>query len=166
MKLYLVQHAKAVPKKLDTERPLTKEGIDEIRNVAQFLKPLTLRVDYLWYSSKKRAAQTADILAEVVAVSKERTMRNDLGPNDDVTTITSELASNTKDIMIVGHLPFLSKLASLLLTGSELTDIVEFKNAAVVCLDRSEENRWQIEWIVLPQLLAPIAASQPNEEQP
>jgi len=154
MKLYLVQHAKAAPKQLDPERPLTEEGYSEIRNVTEFIKPLSLKVDYLWHSPKKRAIQTADALAEVVTISKDRTARDGLGPNDDVTIITAELSSATNDIMIIGHLPFLSKLTSLLLTGSDLTDAVDFKNAGIVCLSRSEENRWQIEWIISPELFA------------
>jgi phosphohistidine phosphatase len=155
MKLYLVQHAKAAPKQLDPERPLTEEGYSEIRNVAEFIKPLSLKVDYLWHSPKKRTIQTADVLAEVVTISKDRTAREGLGPNDNVIILTAELASTTNDIMIIGHLPFLSKLTSLLLTGSESTDIIDFKNAGIVCLYRSEENCWQIEWIVSPELFTP-----------
>jgi len=154
MKLYLVQHAKAAPKQLDPERLLTEVGCSEIRNVAEFIRPLSLKVDYLWHSLKKRATQTADVLAEAVTISKDRTARDGLGPNDDVTTLTAELSSTTKDIMIIGHLPFLSKLTSLLLTGSKLTDVVDFKNAGIVCLRRSEENCWQIEWIISPELFA------------
>jgi phosphohistidine phosphatase len=154
MKLYLVQHAKAVPKQIDPERPLTEEGYSEIRNIAEFIRPLNLKVDYIWHSPKRRAIQTADVLAEIATIRKNRTARDGLGPNDDVTALTAELASTTNDIMIIGHLPFLSKLTSLLLTGSELTDVVDFKNAGVICLNRSENNCWQIEWIVSPELFA------------
>lgn len=153
MKLYLIQHAKAASKEADPERPLTKEGLRDIRKIAEFIKPLNLSIDYLWHSGKKRSVQTADVLTEVVRINKERTARTGLGPNDDVTALKDELSSTGQDIMIVGHLPFLAKLASLLLAANESTDTIVFKNAGIVCLNCNEENQWQLEWMITPELL-------------
>ena len=153
MRLYLVQHAKAASKDADPERSLTEEGRREIRKVAAFVRPLNLSVDYLWHSGKKRAKQTAEVLAEAVRVNKGVTARDGLAPNDDVTALANELGAATEDIAIVGHLPFLAKLASLLLTGSESANTVAFKNGGIVCLTRSDEDRWQIGWMVPPELL-------------
>jgi len=153
MKLYLVQHAKAASKEADPQRPLTEEGRRDIQKVAAFIKPLNLSVDYLWHSGKKRAVQTAESLAEVVKINEAQTIHDGLGPNDDVTAIKDELVSGRQDIMIVGHLPFLPKLASLLLTNSESSDTVAFKNAGIVCLDYSDDNQWQLQWMIIPELL-------------
>jgi phosphohistidine phosphatase len=153
MKLYLVQHAKAASEQIDPQRPLTREGRSDIQKVAAFIKSLNLCVDCLWHSGKKRAAQTAEILAEAIKV-KTQTARDGLGPTDDVAAFKDELVSATEDIMIVGHLPFLSKLASLLLAGAESANTVAFKNGGIVCLNYSEENRWQIDWMIIPELLA------------
>ena len=153
MKLYLVQHAKATSKQADPQRPLTEEGRHDMHRVAAFIKPLNLCVDYLWHSGKRRAEQTAELLAEVIKINKTQTARDGLGPNDDVTALRNELVSGQQDIMIVGHLPFLGKLASLLLTGSESTDTVAFKNGGIVCLTRCEENQWQIDWMITPEFL-------------
>src|SRR3989304_3546807 len=165
MKLYLVQHAKAASKEADPERPLTEEGVRDIQKIAAFIKPLNLCVDYLWHSGKKRAEQTAEILAEVIRINKGKTARGGIDPNDDVKVLKDKLSTSKQDIMIVGHLPFLSKLASLLLTGSESANTVAFKQAGVVCLNRSDENQsfdklkmvsgstevnvepWQLEWM-------------------
>jgi phosphohistidine phosphatase len=154
MRLYLVQHAKAASKESDPERPLTNEGQCDIQKVASFIKPLSLSVDCLWHSGKKRAEQTAKILADVIKIDKENAAHDGLDPNDDVTTLKGELSTNSQDVMIVGHLPFLSKLTSLLLAGSESADTIAFKNAGVVCLNRSKENQWQLEWMIIPELLS------------
>ncbi len=154
MKLYLVQHAKAAPKELDPERSLTEEGLRDMQKIARFIKPLNLCVDYLWHSGKKRAVQTAEVLAKVIKVNKTPTVHEGLGPTDDVTALRTELAFAANDIMIVGHLPFLGGLASVLLTDCELTNIVTFKNAGIVCLNCSEADKWQIDWVVTPELLA------------
>ena len=124
MKLYLVQHARAASKDVDPERPLTEAGKQDIQNVSTFIKPLNLSVDCLWHSGKKRAEQTAGILSEVIEIRKETTAHEGLAPNDDITAIRNEIISRRQDIMIVGHLPFVAKLASLLLTDSELSGIV------------------------------------------
>jgi phosphohistidine phosphatase len=153
MKLYLVQHAKAASKDADPERSLTEEGRSDIKKVAVFIKPLNLSVDYLWHSTKTRAIQTAEVLAEVVKINKEKIEREGLAPNDDVTAIKDELVAAQQDTMIVSHMPFVSKLASLLLAGREFTDTVAFRQGGIVALNSSEPNQWQIEWMVTPELL-------------
>jgi len=154
MKLYLVQHAKAASKEADPERPLTEEGLQEVQKVAAFIKPLKLCVDYLWHSGKKRAEQTAEILAEVIRINKQQTARSGLAPNDDVAALKDELSTSRNDIMIVGHLPLLAKLASLLVAGSESANTMAFRNAGIVCLNRLDDNTWQLEWSIIPELLA------------
>ncbi|MCJ7729275.1 MAG: phosphohistidine phosphatase SixA [Sedimentisphaerales bacterium] len=153
MKLYLIQHAKATSEEQDPQRPLTEEGRRELQKVTEFIEPLKLSVDYLWHSEKKRAIQTAELLAETIEIKKAKTVREGLGPSDDDARLKDELDATTDDIMIVGHLPFLNKLASLLLAGRESADTVSFKNAGIVALSRSEGNNWQIDWMVTPEIL-------------
>lgn len=154
MKLYLVQHAQAESKEVDPQRPLTEQGRSDIRKVAAFIKPLNLKVENLWHSGKKRAVQTAEAIAEVVTVRKDTAVRNGLAPNDDVVPIKKEVEAARRDTMLVGHLPFMDKLASLLLTGSESAGTIAFKQAGIVCLEYSDENRWQFNWMITPELLA------------
>lgn len=154
MKLYLVQHAKAKSKEQDPQRSLSEEGLRELERIVRFIKPLMLRVDYLWHSGKTRAAETADALAKIIHISKEQSAQKGLGPNDDVAAIREKITAGAMDIMIVGHLPFLSKLASLLLTGDESADTAAFKNAGIVSLSCCETDSWQIDWIVIPELLS------------
>ncbi len=153
MKLYLVQHAKAAPEEHDPQRQLTQEGRRELQKVIEFIKPLKLSVDYLWHSEKKRAVQTAELLAEAIKIKKAKTVREGLGPSDDVAILKDELDATADDIMIVGHLPFLNKLASLLLARCESADTVAFKNAGILALSSDEGNKWQIDWMVTPEIL-------------
>jgi phosphohistidine phosphatase len=153
MKLYLVQHAKAVSKDMDPERPLTEEGRRDIQKIAAFIKPLNLSVEYLWHSTKKRAIETAEILAEVVKINKEKMARDGLSPNDDVKAVRDKIISDPQDVMIVGHMPFVAKLASLLLTGREFSGSVAFQQGGIVTLSSFEPNQWQIDWMVIPELL-------------
>ncbi|MHC4187977.1 MAG: SixA phosphatase family protein, partial [Planctomycetota bacterium] len=78
MILYLVQHAKAASKDVDAERSLTEEGRSEAKLIAGIVKGLELSVGYIWHSDKKRAVQTAEIIAEVFRVENSIIMRDNL----------------------------------------------------------------------------------------
>ncbi|UCG49479.1 MAG: phosphohistidine phosphatase SixA [Phycisphaerales bacterium] len=153
MKLYLVQHAKAAGSDVDPDRSLTEQGRRELQRVVDFVKPLDLSVDYIWHSGKTRAAQTADVLSRVVRVRHAVTVRQGLSPNDDVSHLAGELAVLKVDVMIVGHMPFVARLASLLLTGRDSALPVAVKNAGIVCLGRLDPERWQLEWAVTPEVI-------------
>jgi len=153
MRLYLVQHGKATPKEQDPDRPLTGVGQEEVEAVADFIHPLELQVGQLWHSGKTRAKQTAKILAHALTVAEGPSARKDLAPDDYVAPLRDELAATSEDTMIVGHVPFVSRLAALLVTGYESPPVVTFVNAGIVCLERTGDNRWRIEWIVTPDLL-------------
>ncbi len=56
--------------------------------------------------------------------------------------------------MLVGHLPHLGRLSALLLTESLEREIVAFRNAGVVCLER-QEGGFAVRWILTPELVAP-----------
>jgi phosphohistidine phosphatase len=53
----------------------------------------------------------------------------------------------------VGHLPHLSKLASLLLTKSDEKVSIGFKNSGIVCLQRDDSSNWLLSWSVTPEIL-------------
>ena len=54
--------------------------------------------------------------------------------------------------MLVGHLPFLSRLASQLVIGDPDKHLLRFRNVGIVCLSR-DEDKWLISWNFVPQLL-------------
>ena len=153
MKVYLVRHGEAVSSGVDPERPLSKEGRADVRKVASFIEPLNITVEHIWHSSKLRAAQTAEILADSVKVEKNCSAHENLGPNDDVKNIADELEAYNTNLMVVGHLPFLAYLASLLVSGKDVADVVAFDAGAIACLNRRDPGRWQIEWMITPKLL-------------
>lgn len=152
MRLYLVQHANAVDEKVDPQRPLSQRGLADCQKVAAFIRPLNLSVGCIWHSGKTRADQTAEIFAPAMHTSEGPIQHPNLAPNDDVTVIGNELAADKQDLMIVGHLPFLSRLTGLLLTGTQGADVVAFQQGGIVCLQRWEQNPYRIVWMVTPDL--------------
>ena len=153
MHLYLVQHGQAKSEDVDPDRHLTEKGQNDVKKISAFLKQSGLSVDTIWHSGKTRAAQTADILASGVVVNKSIVQHNDLAPNDAIEPVKEELIEANEDLMIVGHLPFLSKLASALIANSESADVVTFQQGGIVCLERNEGLAWSMRWMVIPELL-------------
>lgn len=152
MRLYLVQHGEATPKETEPNRPLTERGRKDVFQMAKFLKRAGTRVIATWHSEKLRAIQTAQILGK--AVSVEIVKQKGLAPNDPVDRWLEELNTRVKDVMMVGHLPFLERLASLLLAGDESSQIVAFKPGAVACLKREDAGeKWSLAWIKFPELV-------------
>jgi len=154
MKVYLVRHGEAVSSQYDPQRPLSEQGLADIRKAASFIKPLEISVEHIWHSGKLRAAQTAEILAGVVSVEKDCSEHKDLRPNDNVTIIADELEAYDTDLMIVGHLPFLAYLTSLLVAGNQTAIVAAFDAGSIACLNRRNPGQWQIEWMITPKLLA------------
>ena len=154
MRLYLVQHGQARPKSEDPERNLSEEGIRDTERVAAFLRPLNLALAAVWQSGKARAHKTAEILASAVESAQGVVERKGIAPLDPVQPLIEELDTHTDDLMIVGHLPFMNKLASALAAGSDDADAVAFRNSGVVCLERDDRGKWRMLWTVLPEILA------------
>jgi phosphohistidine phosphatase len=145
MRIYLVQHGESKSEEEDPQRHLTDKGIAEVRHVVNFLRPLELVVDTVWHSGKTRAQQTGELLAEVLRA--RLVQRVGLGPKDQV------VATKEGNLMIVGHMPFLGKLAAVLVTGSEENEIVEFQFGSVVCLECRDDVKWKVAWMITPALL-------------
>jgi phosphohistidine phosphatase len=153
MKLYLVQHGQAQSKDEDPDRHLTESGREEVETMAAFLQPLNIKVKAIWHSGKPRAAQTAEILSSGVKAKLGVIHQDGLAPNDDVASVADEITQKKQDIFIVGHLPFLSRLASFLLCGDESVNVLRFQFSGVVCLELTEDTAWTLYWMVVPELL-------------
>jgi len=159
LEVYLIQHAKAKPKEIDPEQPLTDEGRRSIEKVARYASKLSLSFGDIYHSGKLRAFETAKILADKLGVAGNVKAMQGLGPSDNVRPIAEWIrkqeAQDVEAITIVGHLPFLDRLASLLVAGDESLGVVSFHNAAIVRLATKSAGRgFAVDWILTPELVA------------
>jgi phosphohistidine phosphatase len=154
VRLYLIQHAQAKTKDEDPDRSISDEGRREAEMIASFAAQNNCMTSSLIvHSGKKRAEQTARIFGERLGLLNEIREFSGLAPMDDVTIWSKRLKESKEDIALVGHLPHLKNLASYLLTGNVSGIQIDFKNAGIVCLERNNENRWSLSWIVTPSLM-------------
>ena len=150
MKLFLVQHAEAKSAEVDASRGLTLRGATDARKVAAHLQKIHLEVKHIHHSGKARAHETAAILAEQLKPVKGITKAEGLGPQDDVEIWIERLKLLDEDVMLIGHLPHLRRLAAVLLCGDPEKAVVHFRMGGVVSLMRTEDA-WSLEWAITPE---------------
>lgn len=158
MRLYLVRHGEATSAEVDPTRPLSKQGERQVRQIAAFIKPLSLCPSAVWHSGKARAEGTARILSSALGEMAALIERKDISPNHPPAPLVAEVSSSDGDLMLVGHLPFLSRLASSLLVGDESREALLFHPGTLACLERGSAGAWRLEWMVYPELSGSVGA--------
>lgn len=150
MFLYLVQHAEAKREEEDPARGLTEKGFQDIRKVSASIANLNIKISQIFHSGKTRALQTAEILAEHLKPEKGLFETDGLAPLDEPEIWAERISNMAEDTVLVGHLPHLGRLASLLLCGDKERNVIDFKMGGIVCLKRLDDGRWMVEWMIVP----------------
>jgi phosphohistidine phosphatase len=150
--LYLVQHGEAKPEAEDPARPLCELGREEAERVARRAASLGLWVAEIRHSGKLRARQTAEIFARHLSPSRGIRETDGMAPEDAPGKAMAAVQSTAEPLMLVGHLPHLRRLASSLLVGDADTEIVRFRNGAIICLVKAGES-WLLQWLLTPELV-------------
>ena len=153
MKVYLVQHGDAVPKKVDPDRPLSEQGQADSEQLGDYLSRTGVELSRVLHSGKTRAAQTAEQIALALGIQSGAKVEPNLGPNDSVASMAGRLQNETNDLLIVGHMPYLGKLASLLVTGGTVEDLLAFRPGSLACLERDAEGQWVVTCFLRPEHL-------------
>ena len=152
MALFLVQHGKSLPKDVDPDQGLSDEGIAETERIASVAKNYGVNVRIIKHSVKTRARHTAEIFAAAINPDGEIQEVIGIKAMDDVATVAQNL-DPAEDVMLVGHLPFMERMTSYLITGSIETPVFKFQNSGIVCLDKdSETQSWFIKWTLMPHI--------------
>lgn len=145
MKAYLVQHGKAIDEKEDPRRPLSKEGIAETKKMAELAAASgAIKPALIFHSGKLRAKQTADIFEKSLNPPKGELELDSIAPLDDILRAIEVITSEPEDIMIVGHLPHLSKVVSKLVAGDEEKLIAAFRNSGIICVEKQGDGKWLV----------------------
>ena len=155
MDLYLMQTVRRRPKRRDPERPLTDAGRAAVQRVAQRARAAHVRISGCLHSGKLRAEQTAQLLAREIGVEPSVEARPGLAPNDPVLPVAQWLRAQTEhqSLALVGHMPFLGRLASLLVVGDEQAQVVGFQMGGLVKLEpKVDRDGFSVAWALPPDL--------------
>jgi phosphohistidine phosphatase len=148
---YLVRHGDAQSAQVDPQRPLSARGRAEVAELAQLALSRDVQVAEIRHSGILRAQETAAILAGYLNPPDGVHPSAGLLPEDDPEIAKAELDAAGQPIMLVGHLPYVGRLAALLVKGDAAQSIGEFSPATMVCCTKIGA-RWRIEWQIAPSL--------------
>ena len=149
MKLYLMRHGEALSPQMYPERGLSENGKLSVQLVATHLKKSDISFNQIFHSKKKRARETAEIMAQTLSPNTEIALRNNISPEDDPNIIYSEINTWNEDTLIASHLPFVPNLITLLTGKDAYLTKITFETATLVCLEK-ERGNWNIIWSTAP----------------
>ncbi len=152
MAIYLVQHGISVSKEVDPYPGLSEQGRHDVQLIANVAASYNILPDQINHSGKKRARETAAIFKKTLNVQKDIIQKKGIKPLDDVISFAQSLDGN-KNLMIVGHLPFLERLTAFLTCRNPDVTVFKFQNGGIVCLDQLPNSYgWVIKWALMPSI--------------
>ena len=150
MAIFLVQHGVSLSKEQDPEKGISDKGQTDTVRIAEVAKGYNIPVQKIVHSGKKRAEQTARVFNDILGIKSPCEQMNAIQPLDDVKVFGKKI-NPVSNLMVVGHLPFMERLVSYLVVGSETTRVIKFQNSGIVCLD-VEADQWFIKWTLNPDI--------------
>jgi phosphohistidine phosphatase len=132
----------------DSIRPLSEEGNKDIHRLADWLRPMHIQVSHFLHSEKLRTQQTADIVSSAILSATPMQSDARLNPMTSLTVLLDMLYHLDDDVLWVGHLPWISRLVSLLVARDENLPVVDVHPGTMICLHRKERHTWTISWML------------------
>ncbi len=147
----------------DEARSLTARGRERTLDAASGLRALGCRFDAILTSPLRRAAETAELVADEYANDPPPqvlpALLPDVSPREALAALTP--FAHHDEVLVVGHEPQLSVLVGLLLTSSGAVAI-RFKKGACVALDLSkaiEPGAAELRWMLTQRQLRKLRKS-------
>jgi phosphohistidine phosphatase len=161
MEIYIVRHAIAEDVShdgSDEARELTPDGKKKMKEAAAGFARMERKIDRIFASPLVRARQTAEILG--AALSHKVEIMKELAPGHAPAEVCERLRAISKlhGVVVVGHEPNCSELASYLLTGSQHMNI-EFKKGSICLIESrgADAGSGDLIWHLSPQTLRLMA---------
>jgi phosphohistidine phosphatase len=154
--VYLMRHGDALRENDGDGRPLSLRGREEAGIAAEALIRLGAGFPVIYHSGKRRALETAEIVASHLDPEPRIEALAGLAPGDDPGIVRDMIETGRRPLLLTGHLPHLARLASLLTTGDADRGIVQLPTAGLIAIARLE-SRWQLLWVLTPAVLHGLA---------
>jgi len=145
MFVYLAHHGDAVGPDVDPQRPLSSQGREHADALANQAAEHGARPEVIWHSGKLRARETAFAYWRACNPLAEFSATRWMQP-DDPPRLVDLLAVETRDVMLVGHMPHLDRvLRALVQPGDDTPTGAPFPPHGLVAVERAE-NGWVERW--------------------
>lgn len=167
MELYFLRHAIAIKRGTpgyedDRLRPLTPEGREKMERLAGGMKALGLSFDGIFSSPSLRARATAEMVGETFKLLPKLKLSKHLAPDGNSHLFIAQIIRMRRAslrLLVVGHEPYLSGLAGMLVGGRGGVGL-QLKKGGLCKLttDNLKFGRCaELKWLLTPRQLALLA---------
>jgi phosphohistidine phosphatase len=143
--IVLVHHGHALGRDVDPTQPLSAPGRAASARLAAAVAARGVRPDIVLHSGKFRARQTAELFWLACNPHAVFSVARGLQPTDSPAVVRSRLESDDRSILLVGHMPHLARLRSVLCGEPPNGVTLGFPPHGCVVL-RQEGGRWRELW--------------------
>jgi len=137
VRVCLVHHADAVGPGVDSQRPLSERGRSQADQLADRARERGVRPDVIWHSGKLRSRQTAEPFLRACNPFADFRMVRGLRPDDPIEWMRDELAAETREVLLVGHMPNIADLSRALAPSS-----AAFPQHGLVVFEKKDDSGW------------------------
>ncbi|MFN2443700.1 MAG: phosphohistidine phosphatase SixA [Thermoanaerobaculia bacterium] len=145
MLIWLMRHGDAEIRGQDDHRELTPEGRDAIEKLARRVAERTGAIHSVHHSGKRRAEQTAEILASTMKLDLAPAPLELLRPNADPYALARWIESLAEPVALVTHLPLVERVAGVLISGSPEVPVLAFSTGTIAAIEK-ERDQWKLAW--------------------
>ena len=157
MRIYLLRHGIAEEGfgKRDSERALTDEGKQKVRELLKTVAQAGVRPSLVISSPYRRAMETARLAMTELGYKGSLVECSALTPDSSPKAAWSDVRihGDEESVLLVGHEPLFSALAAFLLGSPEV--LIDFKKGAMLCVDMHSVRAQPggiLKWYVTPKL--------------
>ena len=153
--IHLVHHGEAADPRVDAQRALTAAGRAAVARLVQEAAARGVAPVEIWHSGKLRARQTGEAFRLACNPLAAFTMVRGLQPADPSDILADRLAGETRDLLLVGHMPHIARLLRRLL--GQVGEEVEFPPHGIVVLEPDSGGDplcWREAWRLPPSTAA------------
>lgn len=156
MRLYFMRHGYAEPAigKPDEERELTADGVNKVQTAAVVIERLALTPLRIYCSPRKRATQTAQIVAKALNTSLEIDDAVNFG-FDVLAAGNIAAKAQGADVLFVGHEPTMSQTISTITGGSSV--VMKPGSLARVDVIAKTNLSGELVWLITPDVFGAVA---------
>ena len=141
--IFLVHHSDAVGPEVDPMRPLSERGHAAALLLADKAARRGVKPVVIWHSGKLRAKQTAEAFWKVCNPFASLTAERGMQPGDPPQWMRDRLLGETRDLMLVGHMPHLPRLLRALVGAPDEAAEPGFPLHGMVAVE-ADADGWKI----------------------
>ena len=171
MELFILRHgetSKRLSRSGGLDRPLTYTGTTDIKNIADSIKKLRIKIDLIVASPLSSCKQTGEIINDLFNKRIPIIICNHLKPEGELLDFYNKISKykDTSSILIVGHEPYLSSMINDIISKND-ADRNYNKNNNNIILKKAGLSRIKItstvpklkgelRWLLTPRILKKI----------